>query len=417
MNRHILIFLFFSYLNTFSQNSSKVEIDLFNLKNTSTFLNSDTILGVPFFSNHNIHFLTKNSFNEFSYFDNNNLVVDFSEYIEKGNNLSFKFFSENDLLFFGFPKAETYYSFGFKYSSYLDLNISNELLDLFWNGNNQYLDDFTYFEDNTASLIQFSSIFFQFSSKISDNFLFGTRVSLLHGVNFFNLEKGNFSLQALSDSITPFSNSINTDIFFESSRANFFGFSNPGLSLNLGAEYNLKNWHFVIDFQNLGFIFWHKRNSQNQSEGYHFFDGVDYTMDEILSEEVAATIDTLENIFTLDRISTKSFYSRLPLRINLRSAYSYNLSTDFFIDYYAIENNISNFSHHVFLGCSKVLKKDMGFSMAYNFNNYSFNNIQFGFIKKFKNLLIKFNTNNLLAILDFRGVNTFHFQTGIYYYF
>ena len=115
MNRHILIFLFFLYVNTFSQNNLIVDIDLFNLKNTSTFFNPDTILGIPFFSNHNINFLTKSSFNEFSYFDNNNLVIDFSEYIEKGNQLSFKFFSENDLLFFGFPKTDSYYSFGFKY--------------------------------------------------------------------------------------------------------------------------------------------------------------------------------------------------------------------------------------------------------------------------------------------------------------
>ncbi len=417
MNRYILIFLFFLYVNTFSQNNSIVAIDLFNLKNTSTFFNPDTILGIPFFSNHNIDFLTTSSFNEFSYFDKNNLVIDFSEYIEKGNQLSFKFFGENDLLFFGFPKAESYYSFGFKYSTYFDLNVSNELLNLFWNGNNQYLGDKSYFENNTASLIQFSSIFFQYSSRISDNFRFGIRLSLLHGVNFFSLDKGNFILETLSDSITPFSTFIDTDIFSESSRASFFGFSNPGLSLNLGAQYDVNKWKFLIDLQNLGFIFWNKRNSQHQSQGSHYFNGVDYTMDQIFSEQLNYTLDTLENIFALHRVSNKSFASKLPMRINLNATYSYKPSMDFFIDYYAVQNNISGYIHHTFFGVSKVFKRNTGIKMAYNFNNYSFNNIQFAISKKFKNFLINFKTNTLLSIIDPIGYNYLNLETGIYYFF
>ncbi len=404
-------------MNCLSQNNSMGQLNLFNFKNSSIFFNSDTIFGLPILSNHNIHFLTKNKLNEFCYFDNNNLVIDFSEYIEKGNNFSFKFFSENDLLFFGIPKSKSYYSIGFKYVSYFNLDISNESLSLIWNGNNQYLDDVTYFENNTASLIQYSSLFFQYSSKISENLHFGTRISLLHGVNFFSLERGDFSLQTLSNSETPFGTFIETDMFVESSRASAFGFSNPGLSLNLGLQYDLNKWKFLIDIQNFGFIFWNKRNSQHQSDDYYFFDGVDYTMDEILSEEINSTIDTLENIFAIDRVSNKSFFSRLPLRINLRSSYSYNSSTDFFIDYYTMEHNISSYTHYVFLGASKLFKKHTAIKMAYNFNNYSFTNIQFGLSKKFKNLLIDINTNNLLSIIDPRGFNYFNIQAGIYYFF
>ena len=416
MNRYILVFLCFFYVNSFSQNNSIFQIDLFNLNYSSTFFNSDTILGVPFFTDHNVHFLTKNSLNKFSVFEKNNIIIDFSQFVEDGNNLAFNFLSENNLLFFGFPKANSHYSFGFKYSSYFDLNLSNQLINLFWNGNNQYSDNIVSFRENYISLIQFSSLFFQYSSDFSDNFRIGARVSLLHGVNFFNLEKGNFSLQSLSGSITPFSSFIHTDIFYQSSRANFFGFSNPGLSVNLGVKYNFNKWKFLADFQNLGFIFWHKSNSQYQSEGSYFFDGVGYTMDQILSEEINNTLDTLEDVFALNRVSEKSFFSKLPTRFNLQASYSYQPSLDFFIEYFAVQDNLSGYTHNTFFGLSKIFNKKTGFKVAYNFNNYSFNNIQFAISRKFKNILVYVNTNNILTVFDFHESNYLNLQAGIYYF-
>ena len=417
MNKYTLVFLCFFYLNSFSQNNSSFQFELFNLNHFSSFFNSDTILGIPIFTDHNIHFITKKSFNEFSSFDKENVIVDFSQFIEDGSDLSFRFLSENNLFFFGFPKAKSYYSFGFKYFSYFDLNASNELINLLWNGNNQYLDNSISFQNNTVSFMQFSSLFFQYSYDVSKDFRFGARISLLHGINFFDLEKGDFSLQSFSTSTTPFASTINTDIFYQSSSANFFGFSNPGLSLNLGLKYNLNKWKFLADFQNLGFIFWHKRNSQSQSQGSHFFDGVNYTMDQIFSEEINTTIDTLEDIFALNRISRNSFFSKLPMRINLHVAYSYTPSFDLFIEYFAVQNNLSRYTHNAFFGASKIFNKHTGFKVAYNFNNYSFNNIQLAVSRKFKNLLININTNNILTIFDFRDSNYLNLQAGFYYFF
>lgn len=417
MSRYIFIFLCFLYVNSFSQNNSTFQFELFNLNNSTVFFHSDTILGIPVFSENNIYFTAENSFNEFIFFDKKKLIVDFSDFIEDRNKLSFKLFSENNLLFFGFPKAKNYYSFGYKHSAYFDLNISNELINLFWNGNNQYLDNIVSFQNNTGSFIQFSSIFFQYSSNLSENFRVGARLSLLHGINYFNLEPGDFSLQFFSESITPFASNINTDIFYQSSNANFFGFSNPGLSLNLAFNYNLNKWSFSTDVHNLGFIFWHKKSSQNQSTGSHFFDGVDYSMDQVFSEELSATLDTLEDIFALNRISNKSFVSQLPMRINFHATYSYKPFTDFFIDYYGIQNNNSGYTHNVFFGFSKILRKHTGFKTAYNFNNYSLHNIQFTISRKFENILININTNNLLSIFNLRESNYLHLQAGFYYFF
>jgi len=417
MNRYILVLFYFFSLNSLAQDNSMFQFDLFNLNNSSSFFNSDTVLGIPFFSDHELQFMTKNSLNEFFVFDENNLIIDFSDFIDSRNNLSSKFFAENNLLYFGFPKGESYYSFGFKYSSYFDLNISNELINLFWNGNSQYADDIVSFKNNSSSLLQFSSLFFQYSSNLFKDFRFGARVSLLHGVNFFNLDRGNFSLQSFFQSTTPFASLINTDILYQSSNASIFGFSNPGLAINLGFEYILNKLKFSVDIQNLGFIFWHKNSSQNQSEGTHFFDGVHYTMNQIFSEEINSSLDTLEDIFALKRTSSNSFFSKIPMRINLNTTYIYIPSTSFFIDYYALQNNTSGYTHNAFFGISKLFRQRTILKTAYGLNNYSFYNIQFSISRKFKDLLINFNTNNLLSIFNLRETNYLSFQSGIYYFF
>ena len=415
MNKYLLVFFLFFSGYLLSQNNALIRYDLFN--ESTTFFHSDTILGVPFMTNHNFNFLINSSIEEFSEFKESDLILDFSDFIENNKNLFFNFFSENNLLYYGFPKSKSYYSFGYKFSSHFDLSLSNDFLNLFWNGNNQFGDNITYFSNNTTSLIQYSSLFFQYSSNVFQKFRFGARISLLHGINYFDLDKGNFSLQSFADSSTPYSSLIQTDIFHQSSRANLFGFSNPGFNVNLGIKYILNKLKFSVDIYNFGFIFWHKAPSQHQSEESYYFDGVDYTMDQILSDEINTTIDTLQNIFALNRLSNNSFFSKTPVRINFNSIYHFNSSTDFFINYHAIQSASSSYNHHSFIGMCKSIGKNTDFSVAYNINNVSFYNFQFAINRKFKNYLVSINTNNLVSIFNLRGSNYFNLQAGVYYFF
>ena len=415
MNKYLLFFFLCFTIYVLAQNNTTIRYDLFN--EATTFNHSDTILGVPFITNHNFTFLLNNSIEEFSEFNKSDLILDFSDFIENNKSLSFNFFSENNLLYFGFPKSKSYYSFGYKFYSYFDLNLSNDFLNLFWNGNNQFGDNIAYFRNNTTSLIQYSSLFFQYSSNIFQKFRFGARISLLHGINYFNLDKGNFSLQSFANSPTPYSSLIQTDIFYQASRANLFGFSNPGLNVNLGIKYILNKFKFSADIYNFGFIFWHKRPSQHQSEESYSFDGIDYTMDQVFSDEIDTTIDTLQNIFALNRLSSNSFFSKTPMRIKFNTIYHFNSSTDFFINYHAIQSAGSSYSHHTFIGMYKSIGKNTDFSMAYNINNFSFYNFQFAINRKFKNYLVNINTNNLFSIFNLSGSNYFNLQAGIYYFF
>ena len=247
--------------------------------------------------------------------------------------------------------------------------------------------------------------------------MYGLRVSLLHGINYFDLNRANFSLQSSTNSTTPYSTQIQTDIFFESSRANIFGVSNPGLSFNFGLNYSLRKFQFLFDLHNLGFIYWNKRTSQHSSESDYLFNGVNYTMEQILTEEINTTIDSLENIFALNNISSNSFFSYTPMRIRFMSSYNLNFSTNFFIDYKLIQNSSSKFRHYAFIGLDKYLQKNTSLKLAYNINEYSFDNFKFSITSKFKNYLVSINTNNLISILNINKSNYFNLQFGVYYFF
>ena len=66
---------------------------------------------------------------------------------------------------------------------------------------------------------------------LNENLKFGSKINFLHGINYLDFERGNFSLYSLENNITPFSTLIETDILYRTSNANYFGFSNPSFRL------------------------------------------------------------------------------------------------------------------------------------------------------------------------------------------
>ena len=140
-------------------------------------------------------------------------------------------------------------------------------------------------------------------------------------------------------------------------------------------------------------------------------------MDEIFTEEANQTIDTLETIFSLNDSPENNFISRLPFRANINSSYSINSSTDLFVKYFINEKNNTGYIHHTFIGAYKSFNEIINIQIAYNFNNYGFENIQIGLSKRFRNIFIELNTNNILSLFDFLSTNYLNLQTRLTYIF
>ena len=81
MNNYILIFVLFFSFNLFCQNTSNLNIP----HETTIYSSEDTIIGLPFITNHDFNFLINNSFSEFSDFNNGVLTFDFTDYVKKIN--------------------------------------------------------------------------------------------------------------------------------------------------------------------------------------------------------------------------------------------------------------------------------------------------------------------------------------------
>ena len=388
--------------------------DLESPKISLTYYSNDTILAFPLSSN-NLNFFTKNPITD--WYNTTTNKVDFENYIYEKKNIEMDFFLENNILSLGFPLNKSYLSFGISHYAQGRVHLSNELLNLFWNGNSQYLNQTAIFSDNYSNLIQFSSIYFQYYFELN-NYKMGARLNFLHGINYFNLDKGDFTLNSVNDLITPFSTYISTNINTQTSTASLIGFTNPGLSLDYAVDFNISNFKFSIQLENLGFIYWNSNVMYYDSNTNYLFNGFDYTMDQVISDEIQNTIDTLSDVFAISSETGLKFITRIPLNFNFQTSFQTNSTTDFFINFQGIEqfgeDDSRGFLNLYFVGLKKDLSDNIALYSAYNYNKFSSTNLSLGIFAKFNKFLFKINTNNLFALFNQKY---FHLNTALYYVF
>ena len=411
MNKFFALFFFYSTI-LLSQVSSPRNLGSpdFNL----TYCSDDTILTLPFLSN-NFNFFTKNPITE--WYNLGDSKFDFEHYISENNSLELNLLLENNIISFGLPINNSYLSFGLSHNIYGKVNLSNELLNLFWNGNAQYLDQTINFSDNSLNYIQFSALYFQYYFEFNI-YKIGARLNFLHGINYFNLDKGNFTLNSVSNLITPFSTYISTNIHAETSTAKLIGFSNPGLSLDYAIDFDISKFNFSVQLKNIGFIYWNNEVSVHQSNSDYLFNGFDYTMDQVISEEFQNTLDTLSDIFAISSQKESRLLRRIPLNISFGTSFETGLDSELFIDFQCIEesgeyDNLS-FLKLYFIGFRKELSDKITIYTSYNYNKFSSTNLSLGLYANFNHFNIKLNTNNLLSLFN---KTYFHLNTALYYLF
>ena len=411
MNKFLIFCFFFSTI-LLSQLSTYQ--DLQSSKISLTYHSNDTILGFPLLS-HNLSFYTKKPIKDWYNYKTNK--VDFENYISENNSIEMAFFVENNILSLGFPFKEYYLSFGINHYIQSRINLSNELLNLFWNGNSQYLNQDVSFVDNYLNHIQFSSIYFQCYFELN-NYKMGARLNFLHGINYFNLNKGDFNLNSVNNLITPFSTYIHTNIHAQTSTASLIGFSNPGLSLDYSVNYNISNFKFSIQLENFGFIYWNSNAMLHDSNRNYLFNGFNYTMDQVISEEFQNTIDTLSDVFAINSKKRSTFITRIPLNFSFQTNFQTNFQTDFFINFQCIEQfgegRSRDFFNLYFIGLNKKLTDKFTLYSAYNYNKFSHSNLSLGIFVNFNKFLFQINTNNILSLFNQKY---FHLNTAIYYVF
>ena len=109
------------------------------------------------------------------------------------------------------------------------------------------------------------------------------------------------------------------------------------MSLDFSLSYNVSKFNFSTDFENIGFIFWNNNTFSHQSNTTYLFDGVDYSMDQIISDEIVNTLDTLSDIFAINNNERASYLQRLPLNFKFQTSFEINSSSDLFVILRSVE--------------------------------------------------------------------------------
>ena len=211
---------------------------------------------------------------------------------------------------------------------------------------------------------------------------------------------------------------ISTNINTQTSTASLIGFTNPGLSLDYAVNFNISNFKFSIQLENIGFIYWNSNVMYHDSNTNYLFNGFDYTMDQVISDEIQNTIDTLSDVFAISSETGLKFTTRIPLNFNFQTSFQTNSTTDFFINFQGIEqfgeDDSRDFLNLYFVGLKKDLSDNIALYSAYNYNKFSSTNLSLGIFAKFNKFLFKINTNNLFALFNQKY---FHLNTALYYVF
>ena len=189
------------------------------------------------------------------------------------------------------------------------------------------------------------------------------------------------------------------------------------MGLDFSISYNVSNFNFSANFENIGFIYWNNNTFSHQSNTSYLFDGVHYSMDQIISDEIVNTLDTLSDIFAINNNESVSYLQRLPINFKFQTSFKINSNSDFFVLLQSIEeinNDKISFFNNYYLGYNKRLSENLLVIGSYDYNKYSPINFNLGFVLNYKNFIIKLNSNSLSAFL---GQKSFHLNTALYYLF
>ncbi len=328
-------------------------------------------------------FVTKNQ---------NNLIIDFTNYLNSIDVNSHHFLDvKNTLLYYAFKHNNLVYSFGIDHRLFSELSLSYELTSLFVNGNYNYLNQNILLDKyNYASVLNYFSIYFGYSRKILEKFHLSSKIKFLKGVNSMNLdlEGTQFLLQDnFNTQLNPFDVELNSNFHYSTNR-DYKIFSNVGIAVDLYLNYDYNTRiGFYTSVNDLGFVLWNE--SHNQSQAHFHFDGIDYSLDQVLSTEFENLQDTLLDIFSTDSFNSNEFRAT-PFNTHLGMTYNLQNKNHVNVNF----NMQKLYNSLLYTGKITYLKyfEKQKFSIApsYSFNRYNLANLSVFVNKRWYG---KFHTN------------------------
>lgn len=329
-------------------------------------------------------------------------INDFFNEIKDNNYLSTSL--DDDLLIFGFRTKKGYFRFNISERFSANILYTKEMLNLFINGNEQYLGKTTSFKGMGLNINYYHEIGLAYSRPIDKQWTAGIKLKYLSGIANIYSKKSDISLYTAP---LDYALTVKTDLEFYTSLPgssmlpddtldfNIKGkefsksltkFKNNGLAVDLGVNYQMNDkFSFGASIIDLGYINW-KNNTKNlKSRGgnhYYTFKGIDinefFNSDSTdFNDQVTEVLDSLKHNLGLNT-SYDKYRSNLISKIYLSGLYNptlrdhvgFLLRNDIFQG--EIKTALTLHYNHEF---EKILTLMTGYTMMTN--NYF--NLGFGF--------------------------------------
>lgn len=293
---------------------------------------------------------------------------------------------KNTLLYYAYKRSDQIYSFGIDHRLFVDCMFSHKLISLLINGNYQYLNqNLTLDDKNYISALNYLSFYFGYSSLINERLYFNSKIKFIKGLGSMNLDLGGTQFllnENFNSEHNPFDIELISNFSFDINH-DHKTLSNLGVAVDLYAEYEYTSRiSMYANINDLGIILWNEQN--NKSQGTFYFDGIDYSLDQVLSTEFENLQDTIINIF-----STESHYTNkvrlMPYSTNLGLTYDFVNENQINFNM-SIQNLYKSMLYSVKISYLKYFpKQKFKFIPSFSINKYNFANLSISLNKKWAN--------------------------------
>ncbi len=187
---------------------------------------------------------------------------------------------DNDVISLGFKAGKSFITLGVKQRFTLQVNYSDDLLRLLWEGNAPYIGSTLDLSHSMVNEMHFSDYYANMAIKAGEAVNIGFRINLLQGLSNVSFERSNLYLATLNDPHSAYRIQAKTDLLLHTSGLQTLGISdttqrnilayfsqtgNTGFSLDVGIDARLSyRFRLTGSLLDLGSITW-RNNVQNYS--------------------------------------------------------------------------------------------------------------------------------------------------------
>lgn len=272
--------------------------------------------------------------------ENGQTVLDLDEYINRLEDENFiKEYLDVETLSLGFTFGRFHFNVGHTAHALAFADYPRELVQLFWQGNAQFIDQTVEIGPN-AQVKGYHEFALGLAYQLPNGLTVAAKGKLLNGFGDTSTEQDQDQL-SLTTSGDVYQLTLDSDFRLNSigdleyngfddiqynfgqgdfSASSLFS-SNFGFALDLGVRYETERWDLAASVTDLGQIRWKSNITNLTLQGQDTFDGIDAINDLIRDSTVQFDlVDSLEAVFEVDSTS-EAYRTRLPASLYISANY------------------------------------------------------------------------------------------------